>query len=571
MPSSSDRPLHAPDPDADEHEQLGDDDAGDGLSRLSRLNVWLLAASLVSLCAALYLSPVGTGVRDEVNDSVRAVVPGLEDRGAVVDRAVPEPSRYPSPAKASADSGTEARGAPGAPGATDGAPTGRAVRSSATGLTLGGVAGTGRSGDGAGGGTGDSDGTRSPTGVLRPPLSGGPSPSGGPTQASPPQARTQCWEFAWQQDAQVVYLANLSDPHGLDAEPGPNDGDGLACSDLEVDPDRPPSTPAGAYAAPKPTVATKRVLVHPDQDYFGFSQSGVPGDTRMLTGLARRAGKAPSTVGWFSAFDDDYRGDLVEKSWNHGALPVVTWMPAAADSRTSYSLTSILNGTHDRYLRRYAGAVVRQGLPVALRFAHEMNGNWYGWSAGRTDYNNTPEKFVAAWRHVWQVFDDVGATDNVIWLWSPSRVDNLRPTPTNGLTTMAETYPGDAYVDWVGASVYLRTASVGPSFEASFGRTVAALTSVTDKPMFFAETAAVQTDRGSDQTPVKTAWTRNVLAEFARDERLVGFLWFNDVAASVVNGVEVTNDWRFDANRATAAAFRQAVGTSEFAGGVLPD
>ena len=100
-------------------------------------------------------------------------------------------------------------------------------------------------------------------------------------------------------------------------------------------------------------------------------------------------------------------------------------MPTDEGSGTSDSLSSIIDGTHDRYLRRFAGDVVREGLPVSLAFGHEMNGSW---SAGRADYNNTPAKFVAAWRHVWQMFDDVGATDEVIGLWSPGRADNLRPS-----------------------------------------------------------------------------------------------------------------------------------------------
>ncbi|HYO38828.1 MAG TPA: glycosyl hydrolase, partial [Nocardioidaceae bacterium] len=385
------------------------------------------------------------------------------------------------------------------------------------------------------------------------------------------QRRTQCYQFTSQQDAQRYYLSNLSDPYGLDADPGPQDGDGLACTELPVDPDQPASTPVAAYSPPKPSVATKKALLAPNRDYFGFLQDGVPGDTAMVDRLAARAGKAPSTTGWFTTFDEPYRADLVRRSWSRGALPVITWMPTERGSGTSYSLSSIIAGAHDRYLRRFAAEVVREGLPVSLRFAHEMNGSWYPWSAGRTDYNNSPAKYVAAWRHVWQVFDDAGATDNVIWLWSPGRVDNLKPSATNGLTTFAEDYPGNAYVDWVGATVYLRKASVGPTYAASFAKTVADLEGVTDKPIFFGETGAVQTDQGVDRTALKATWITNVLGQFAADDRVVGFLWFNNVAATEVNGVQVHNDWRFDASRATQDAFRKAVASPHFAEGMASD
>ena len=66
--------------------------------------------------------------------------------------------------------------------------------------------------------------------------------------------------------------------------------------------------------------------------------------------------------------------------------------------------------------RENAKAIRRQRWPVVLRFAHEMNGHWYPWGAHRTD----PADFVAAWRHIHDVFRTVGAT-NVIWTWTPAR------------------------------------------------------------------------------------------------------------------------------------------------------
>ena len=94
---------------------------------------------------------------------------------------------------------------------------------------------------------------------------------------------------------------------------------------------------------------------------------------------------------------------------------------------------------------------------------------------------------------------------------------------------------------------------------------------MTDKPIFFGETGAVQTDVGADQTALKVAWMQNVLAQFAKDDNIVGFLWFNNVAATVVNGVETTNDWRFDATEATTAAFRRMVEGPAFAEGMPLD
>ena len=40
----------------------------------------------------------------------------------------------------------------------------------------------------------------------------------------------------------------------------------------------------------------------------------------------------------------------------------------------------IIGGAHDDYIRAWAEGVRDLGYPLAIRFAHEMNGDWYPWS-----------------------------------------------------------------------------------------------------------------------------------------------------------------------------------------------
>jgi mannan endo-1,4-beta-mannosidase len=513
---------------------------GAGTMRASKLNIALLCLALLSIGGALYLSPVAA--------STDADTPSASPTSPTAPQAqVPGSGTLPTPSPTTTASPKPKQPSP--PPSSGGTGSG-GLSSSALVQAL-------YRGDGTG---------------LTPRKGGAAAPAGKATSSHATTiAKTKCWQFTWQQDAQKVYEANLSDPYGLDGAPGPNDSDGIACSSIKVDPSRPASKPVGAYQPPKPSPATKSALVNPAKDYFGVSQDGLPGDTAMFDQVTADAGKAPSAVGWFSSFDQTYRADLVTQAWSRGALPVVTWLPMASSSDTSYSLTSIINGTHDAYLRRFAGDVVRTDLPVVIRLGHEMNGSWYGWSAGRTDWNNSPEKYVAAWRHIWQVFDGVGANENVIWLWSPSRVDNLKPTATNGLTTPAQSYPGDSYVDWVGASVYLRDPATGPTFAASFGKTVDALAAITDKPIFFAETGAIESDGGTDEAELKAAWIHDSFSAIAANRRLVGFLWFNNVASTVVDGQEVDNDWRFTSSPQARAQFRKDIAVSQFSAGTPPD
>jgi hypothetical protein len=529
MPSSSDRPTTDPFAVVPELEHA----PPSGLTRLSRLNLALILLSLLSLSAALYLSPMGESAQQEVADRILDLTPPAD--GATT---TPAPSLSASPSakptavpRAATVPATLA--APLAPASAGAAP---ATSTSSTSTAQG------------------KKKRRKKAAAV----------------AAVAAAKTACWQFTWQQDAQAVYVTNLSDPYGLDAAKGPYDGDGLACSDLPVDPSRPASTPVGAYSPPKPSVAAKARLVNPTDDYFGFAQDGLPGDTAMYDKLAKATGKAPSTVGWFSSWDETYRADLVTKAWSRGALPVITWMPVQAGSGNSYSLTSIINGDWDKYLRRYAGDVVRANLPVAIRLMHEMNTGGYPWASGRTEWNNSPQKYVAAWRHIWEIFDEVGATDDVVWLWAPNRVDNLK-AGSNGASNPADSYPGDAYVDWVGASVYLRQSSTGVTFDASFGKTLKALAAITDKPVFIAETAAIQTTAdGTDVSDLKAQWTANLLSAVAADQHIVGLTWFNN-PTSVDAGDPMDADWRFDSSAASLAAFKKGISPSAFQGGVMPD
>jgi mannan endo-1,4-beta-mannosidase len=380
-----------------------------------------------------------------------------------------------------------------------------------------------------------------------------------------------CSKFKYQQDAQAAYVANLSDPNGLDGAAGPNNGDGLACTDLPVDPHRPASTPVDAYVPPPASAAEKSALALPTKDYFGVTQNGLPNATAQLTAIDNELGKAPSSIGYFSTWDQPFNATQVVTSWRAGALPVMTWdsVSSTNPSDSSYSFTNILAGNWDTYLYKYAGDIVRANLPLVIRFDHEMNGNWYSWSAGMAAYNNTPAKYIAVWQYVWNIFQRVGANNDVIWDWSPSRVDTLNPA-TVGMSQLSQDYPGDAYVDWVGATVYWRHSNVPTDFNSSFGKTIAQIRAITNKPMFFAEIGAIQSDTGVDQTAAKATWIKNTIAAFLADPSIVGFSWFDNYA-STPDAPTVTNHWEFDSSPGVLAEFKQDISDPRFANGILPD
>lgn len=132
-------------------------------------------------------------------------------------------------------------------------------------------------------------------------------------------------------------------------------------------------------------------------------------------------------------------------------------------------LAAVVDGP---YLRSIAQEAGKSGLPIFLRFGGEMNGNWVLWHGDPALYK---EKF----RLVARVFRE--EAPNVAMLWAPG---DFPPY------TMAEYYPGDDAVDWVGLSAYaVRMAELDPVAPAGQGEDSRPLND------HFAEAYALYADR----------------------------------------------------------------------------
>jgi hypothetical protein len=378
-----------------------------------------------------------------------------------------------------------------------------------------------------------------------------------------------CSDFRWQQDAQAAYVANLADPWGLDGPPGPADDDGIACSLLPVDPARPPSTPSGARPPdpPKPeglpTTPTIEELLAPTDNFYGVSTPQAPFDWKDFQIFASAARKLPSMVEFFQGWDREFPRDQVIETWRRGALPLLSWEPRPTvqpvgpdsdnTSEPGYTLASIIDGSHDEYIDRFATEVRDLGLPVAIRFAHEMNGNWFPWSEERN--GNKKGEYVQAWRHVHDRFTALEAT-NAIWIWSPN-VISARPS-----VRLAPLYPGDGYVDWMGMVGYYRRVFVDDrgnpkpaTFANTYQSTLDELRSVAVKPIVITELGA--TEVGGN----KSAWIRSLFQGLADNPDVVGFVWFDHS----VNGT----DWRIESSDAASTEFAGGVADPRYRAGVI--
>ncbi len=188
-----------------------------------------------------------------------------------------------------------------------------------------------------------------------------------------------------------------------------------------------------------------------------------------------------------SGFDERYMSALESE----GVIPVVTWEPwnarLALPSKANQSLYApkrIVQGDHDDYIRSWARAAAAHKKPFFIRFAHEMNGNWYPWAVA---HGNSPKQYRAMWRRVHRIFEQEGAT-NVLWVWAPNNESFMEKG-----VVLNDYYPGDDVVDWVGFSGF-NWGDTDSSRNRPFGELTKDIyqeLSAYQKPMMVAETATV--------------------------------------------------------------------------------
>lgn len=297
-----------------------------------------------------------------------------------------------------------------------------------------------------------------------------------------------------------------------------------------------PTTPRFTTPPPADQVPTKQEIMADSRIRFGLSAPEVPWSAEELQKISTTAGARPTMLQYFVKWNEEVRADAIEASYQQRALPIISWEPwdgaEATVNQPKYALKRIAGGAHDTYITKVATTLRDARYPVGIRFAHEMNGNWYPWSESRS--GNRKGDYVKAWRHVHDIFKTVGA-ENVLWIWSPNII---RAVPNVSLSAL---YPGDEYVDWAGTVGYaVRERAAGAVFEP----TLKALAKVTDKPVLITET-------GVQPGPLKTGWIEDFFPWLAKQRNLVGFVWFE---YSSTNGGN--QDWRFSAKPENAKAFK---------------
>lgn len=213
--------------------------------------------------------------------------------------------------------------------------------------------------------------------------------------------------------------------------------------------------PTGSASAPTP--APETIAADPESVYLGatiggsvYGEENPPWDMRPLQTFEADSGHQVAILQVHQSWGSIYP-DVLERIRARGAVPMLI---------TEYNdLHGIVDGSQDAQIRAMNAALTEYGGPVMLRWDWEMNGDWYPWGgAGQA------AEWVAAYRHL----HDVLTAPNVSWIWNPN-VYSPNAAPGPGVpANPAAWYPGNEYVDWMGADGY----SYGTeSFTTVFGPT----------------------------------------------------------------------------------------------------
>ncbi len=297
----------------------------------------------------------------------------------------------------------------------------------------------------------------------------------------------------------------------------------------------PDATDPGTTAGASPPISSARLR-------FGVSTPGGAAANAELDAVASLVGEAPSIVLSYYDFGQAPPIADLDSVAARGATSLITWEPwrwGDGTSQPAYTNARIAAGDFDPYLKQWGSALAGWGKPVLLRYAHEMNGNWYPWSDGVN--TNASGSSVAAWRHVHDVLAGQGAT-NVSWVWSPN-------VPYFGSTALASLYPGAGYVDVVALDGYNWGTAAGwsswTSPSALFADGLAELRGLAPGiPILIAETAAAEAG-GS-----KAKWNRDLISYLSSQSDVMGFVWFD-------HDKEV--DWRINSSTLSSDALAAAL------------
>ncbi len=318
--------------------------------------------------------------------------------------------------------------------------------------------------------------------------------------------------------------------------------------------------PSSSTDIPSTAPAVVQAKIAPPAGYYwGALVDGVPFEMSKLTAFEDATGRKVDVVHWGQPWTDTgqaqaFPAGVMDRVWQHGSIPLLDWGsadPAKGLDQPDFRLAQIYQGKYDSYIRTWANAAKAWGNPFFLRFDHEMNGWWFSWDEQLN--GNQPGDFVKAWRHVHDIFTQVGAT-NVTWVWCPNIIGNSKLTP------LFELYPGANYVDWVGMDGFNWGSDSGAywqTFDQVFADTYERFhTLAPGTPIMIAEVASSEKGGPLGMPASKAAWIRDAFTNQLPSNfpEVKAVVWFNSV------GEDPTRSWPLQSSSASLQAIKDVLG-----------
>ena len=273
----------------------------------------------------------------------------------------------------------------------------------------------------------------------------------------------------------------------------------------------------------KPTVSSlaKVALVPAKGALLGhFYGSGTISETDA------RIGKHPqihlSYYGWSDHWAKD---EATTQDFTDGRIPLINWEPF------DIKFADIINGKYDKQISLQADEAKGLGKRFFLDFAAEMNEE-EGWGG------HNPDLYIKAYRHIHDIFVSRGAT-NAVWVWCPNNVDSP------DAPTAMQYYPGDTYVDWVGADGYnWGTSDSDHEWETFYNvfKDIYTKIAATGKPVIIGEMASDEV--GGD----KAKWISEIIPTLKNQfPAIKAVVWFD---------VDKERHWQINSTQKSLDAYR---------------
>ena len=249
--------------------------------------------------------------------------------------------------------------------------------------------------------------------------------------------------------------------------------------------------------------------------------------------------------------------------------------------RTSPYFAGAAAGDYNSKFRNLGELLVKDGLShTIIGLGREMNGSWYEWSERRAP-SSDPDAYIRAWRQIVTTMRSVPG-QHFKFLWT------VYPTGTS----VADAWPGSAYVDYIGTDIfdwyggskgtYMHTASGALDHEGKWQQIlttepgglnwIAAFSRATGKPIIIPEWGLDFHTFGGKDNPL---FITNMLA-WMKAHHAIGLYWAGGhvTPAPTASGPLLVNQGASSQNNSpgTVNGMGQLMGGRlQFAGVYLPD